>query len=64
VYCNEIAHSPAAAPAAAEEAWQLRQEWFRVVGPPPPLDHKLNELRLAKERALSDRMADFLNAAL
>ena len=64
VYCKEVARSPTADAAVAEKAWQLRREWFRVVGPPPPLDYELNELRLAEERAMADRMADFLTAAL
>lgn len=63
-YCKEVSHSPTADATLVEEAWRLRREWFRVVGPPAPLDYKLNDLRLAEERALSDRMADFLNVVL
>jgi hypothetical protein len=63
-YCKEVAHSPTADAAVTEEAWRLRREWFRVVGPPPAPDPKLNELGLAEERALADRMSDFLTAVL
>jgi hypothetical protein len=63
-YCKQFADSPSAEAAAVEQAWQLRQQWFSVVGQPPPIDPKLNDQRLADEKALAGRMADFLTAIL
>jgi hypothetical protein len=64
VYCKQVAYSASAEAAAVERAWQFRQEWFRIVGQPLPLDPKLNDQRLAEEKALARRMVGFLVAAL
>ncbi|MGA2645587.1 MAG: hypothetical protein ABSF15_12800 [Candidatus Sulfotelmatobacter sp.] len=62
--CKSVVYKPGVETAVAEEAWQLRREWVRLVGSQQPLDYKLNEGIQAEEKALAVRMANFLTATL
>jgi hypothetical protein len=58
--CKEFAENPAMSTGIAEQARQLKNEWLHVAARGQGKDYKENDQNVADERALTVRMAAFL----